>query len=202
MNTNLSLSMSVHQIPWISLGMIAIIAFSGILVNVTRNAKPQELLKSFDGKTILWFRILYPTGIIASFVCMYQGWGQWFEELNFTIFITGFALFVSGLVLRWVAILSLKRSFTVKISILENHQLKTDGVYRWMRHPSYTGLLLYYVGLGLVMNNIISILLLLLVNGLTLYQRIPLEEQALAEHFGEQWVSFAAKTKRLIPGIY
>ena len=86
MNTNLSLSMSVHQIPWISLGMIAIIAFSGILVNVTRNAKPQELLKSFDGKTILWFRILYPTGIIASFVCMYQGWGQWFEELNFIIF--------------------------------------------------------------------------------------------------------------------
>jgi protein-S-isoprenylcysteine O-methyltransferase Ste14 len=182
--------------------MIVIIAFSGVLVNVTRNAKPQDLLKSFDGKTILWFRILYPAGIIAAFICMYQGWGQWFDEFNFTIFITGFALFVIGLILRWVAILSLKRSFTVKISILENHQLKTDGVYRWMRHPSYTGLLLYYFGLGLVMNNVISILLLLLVNGLTLYQRIPLEEKALSEHFGEQWDSFAAKTKRLIPGIF
>jgi protein-S-isoprenylcysteine O-methyltransferase Ste14 len=202
MNTYLSLSISIQQIPWISLGMIAIIAFSGILVNITRNAKPQDLLKSFDGKTILWFRILYPTGIIAAFLCMTLGWGQWFDEFNFTIFITGFALFVIGLILRWVAILSLKRSFTVKISILENHQLKTDGVYRWMRHPSYTGLLLYYFGLGLVMNNVISILLLLLVNGLTLYQRIPLEEKALSEHFGEQWDSFAAKTKRLIPGIF
>ena len=202
MTSYLNLSISIYQIPWISLGMIAIIAFSGILVNITRNAKPQDLLKSFDGKTILWFRILYPAGIIASFICMYQGWGQWFEELNFSIFISGITLFISGLVLRWVAILSLKRSFTVKISILENHQLKTDGVYRWMRHPSYTGLLLYYLGLGLVMNNVISILLLLLANGLTLYQRIPLEEQALAEHFGEQWSTFAAKTKRLIPGIY
>ncbi|MFN5889006.1 MAG: methyltransferase family protein [Bacteroidota bacterium] len=202
MNTYLSLSISIQQIPWISLVMIVIIAFSGVLVNVTRNAKPQDLLKSFDGKTILWFRILYPAGIIAAFICMYQGWGQWFDEFNFTIFITGFALFVIGLILRWVAILSLKRSFTVKISILENHQLKTDGVYRWMRHPSYTGLLLYYFGLGLVMNNVISILLLLLVNGLTLYQRIPLEEKALSEHFGEQWDSFAAKTKRLIPGIF
>ncbi|MFM1793567.1 MAG: hypothetical protein RLZZ252_1921 [Bacteroidota bacterium] len=182
--------------------MIAIIAFSGILVNVTRNAKPQDLLKSYDGKTILWFRILYPSGIIASFICLYQGWGQWFKAVNPTIFIVGFFLFISGLALRWVAILSLKRSFTVKISILENHQLKTDGVYRWMRHPSYTGLLMYYLGLGLVMNNFVSIVLLLLVNGLTLYQRIPLEEQALAEHFGEQWKSFAAKTKRLIPGIY
>ena len=195
-------TLSQNQLEGISLVMIAVVTVSGLLVNVTRNAKPADLLKSYDAHTILWFRILYPLGIMGAFVCMHLGWGQLFAHPSVPLLGIGMLLYAMGLLLRWIAILSLRKAFTVKISIIENHKLKTDGVYRWMRHPSYTGLLLYYFGLGLVMNNVISLVLLMLVNGITLAQRIPMEERALSDHFGSEWRDFAQKTKRLIPGIY
>ena len=68
----------------------------------------------------------------------------------------GLLMAISGSLLRWTAIKQLKEAFTVDVSIVSEHNLKTDGVYRYVRHPSYTGLLMNYVGVGIAMNNIYS----------------------------------------------
>src|SRR4029453_1779281 len=65
----------------------------------------------------------------------------------------GVVLFVAGLLLRWWAIITLGRFFTVDVTIEKDHELVKRGPFRMVRHPSYTGVLLAFVGLGLTLGN-------------------------------------------------
>ena len=114
----------------------------------------------------------------------------------------GVVLLVAGTALRWAAIRALWSYFTVNVSILEGHRVVRRGPYRVVRHPSYTGLLLRYLGLGLAFANWLSAALVFLpLLCVTLY-RVRVEEAALREHFGEEYAAYARATKRLVPGVY
>jgi protein-S-isoprenylcysteine O-methyltransferase len=114
----------------------------------------------------------------------------------------GLALLVAGTALRWAAIRALWRYFTVSVSILEGQGVVRRGPYGVVRHPSYTGLLLRYLGFGLAFANWVSAALIFLpLLAATLY-RIRVEEEALLAHFGEEYAAYARETKRLVPGIY
>ena len=62
-------------------------------------------------------------------------------------------VFVFGLLLRWYSILYLGKFFTVDVAIAEDHKVIDTGPYRFIRHPSYTGLLLEFLGFGLFLAN-------------------------------------------------
>ena len=114
----------------------------------------------------------------------------------------GLGLMFAGTALRWAAIRALWRYFTVNVSILEGQRVIRRGLYGVVRHPSYTGLLLRYLGFGLAFANWMSAALVFLpLLAATLY-RIRVEEAALREHFGEEYAAYASATKRLVPGIY
>ena len=76
------------------------------------------------------------------------------------------------------------------------------GLYGVVRHPSYTGLLLRYLGFGLALANWLSAALVFLPLLCATVYRIRVEEKALLEHFGEEYAAYAGATKRLVPGIY
>jgi protein-S-isoprenylcysteine O-methyltransferase Ste14 len=107
-----------------------------------------------------------------------------------------------GLIIRWIAILSLNRSFRVKVTVAENQKLLTTGIYRCIRHPSYSGSLLSFLGLALVFNNWITIVVLFLPIFLAFLYRIRIEERVLYEAFEQEYEEYCQKSKRLIPGIY
>lgn len=114
----------------------------------------------------------------------------------------GAALLVAGTALRWAAVRALWRYFTVNVSILEGQRVVRQGLYGVVRHPSYTGLLLRYLGFGLAFANWLSAALVFLpLLAATLY-RIRVEEAALRAHFGEEYLDYARHTRRLVPGIY
>ena len=115
------------------------------------------------------------------------------------VYLVGVILFILGLVIRWTAIIHLGRFFTVNVAIAEDHQLITTGPYRYVRHPSYTGTLLIFLGFGLCMVNIFSILAVFLPIAAAFLWRMHVEEAALREAFGHRYVSYAASTSRLIP---
>lgn len=182
---------------------IVLIILSGVFINITRNGKASPVKKEADKGTILLFRIIYPLGIVGAFSI--QFWDNFSLLKGFnasTLAWVGTLLFIAGMSLRWTAILQLKHAFTVKISIIENHTLHTKGVYSIIRHPSYTGLMLYYAGLGLLLGNALSFLMLIGVNALVLTTRIQKEERVLAENFGSEWDLYVSKTYRLIPYIF
>ena len=115
------------------------------------------------------------------------------------IVIAGFLL---GLALRVWSIRRLGRFFTVDVAVQHEHRLVTDGPYAWVRHPSYTGLLLMFAALGVAFENYASIAVLLVPIGLALARRIAVEERVLAGAFGDEWSAYAARTRRLLPFIY
>jgi protein-S-isoprenylcysteine O-methyltransferase Ste14 len=71
-----------------------------------------------------------------------------------------------------------------------------------MRHPSYTGLLLAYLALGVRSLNWVSVGIIMVPVMAALLYRIRVEEAVLTQAFGEQYRAYCAATPRLIPGVY
>ena len=111
-------------------------------------------------------------------------------------------LLVGGLVIRWIAILTLGRFFTVDIAIHSDHRVVQSGLYRFVRHPSYTGLLLAFLGLGVHFDNWLSILILMIPITLAVYNRVVKEEAALTASLGSEYGAYCSRTRRFVPGLF
>jgi protein-S-isoprenylcysteine O-methyltransferase Ste14 len=116
----------------------------------------------------------------------------------------GFALglIVSGVVLRGWAIFSLGRYFRRTVTIEPEQRLVRHGPYRWLRHPSYTGLLLVFAGFGLAIGSWVGAVAALLIALAGTLPRIRVEEAALAEKFGDDYSEYARATDRLVPSVW
>lgn len=114
----------------------------------------------------------------------------------------GLALIIIGLVIRWTAVVSLGRAFSANVAIRSEQKLKTDGLFRFVRHPSYFGLLLIIAAIGVHTHNWIGFAIALLPPFAALSYRIHVEEAALTGAFRETYEAYSRRTKRLIPGVY
>jgi protein-S-isoprenylcysteine O-methyltransferase len=114
----------------------------------------------------------------------------------------GTAVFVAGLAIRWYAIIYLGRFFTVNVAIARDHKLIEGGPYRYVRHPSYSGGLLAFLGLGLSIGNWVSLVVVAVPILSVFLWRIHVEEAALLSGLGDHYRSYMIRTKRLIPGVY
>jgi protein-S-isoprenylcysteine O-methyltransferase len=123
------------------------------------------------------------------------GGAHWLRPAALVIMLAGFAI-------RWTAILSLGSSFSTNVAIHSTQTLRTTGVYRWVRHPSYSGMLLNFAAVGIYQRNWISLAIVLLFPTAALIYRIHVEESALLEAFGAQYADYSTTTRRLVPGIY
>jgi protein-S-isoprenylcysteine O-methyltransferase len=81
--------------------------------------------------------------------------------------------------IRWAAILTLGRFFTVDVAVHPGHRVIDRGPYRHVRHPSYSGLLLALLGVGLSLGDGAALLVLLGPCLAGLWWRISEEEKAL-----------------------
>ncbi len=112
------------------------------------------------------------------------------------------ALAACGLILRYAAVQQLGRLFTWRVAILDDHALRTHGLYRWVRHPSYLGGLLAAGGLLLALENAVPMVAFACSHLPLVIHRVLIEERVLAAHFGPAWDAYAARTWRLVPGIW
>ncbi|HMG86936.1 MAG TPA: isoprenylcysteine carboxylmethyltransferase family protein [Terracidiphilus sp.] len=116
--------------------------------------------------------------------------------------VTALGLLIAGLLVRWTAIFTLGVSFSTNVAIHANQKLRRTGLFRWVRHPSYSGMLLIFAGVGLSQRNWVSLAILLVFPTAALLYRIHVEELALGEAFGDDYAQYRQSTFRLIPGIY
>ena len=107
----------------------------------------------------------------------------------------------SGIVLRQWAVWTLGRSFTVVVRVDEGQRVVDRGPYRWVRHPSYTGLLLTLAGIGLAVGNWLSLTALVMFPLMGLIVRIRVEERALSTSL-EGYRAYASGRRRLVPGLW
>jgi protein-S-isoprenylcysteine O-methyltransferase Ste14 len=117
-------------------------------------------------------------------------------------FYAGIVLMLAGIAFRQWAIFVLGRFFSTTVRILSNHRIVTNGPYRFIRHPAYTGALLTLVGLGLGSRTWAGTLIIVVLFGIVYNYRMNVEERALRAEFGLEYTSYAKKTKRLIPFLF
>ena len=114
---------------------------------------------------------------------------------------TALVLFAGGFSLRWWAVITLGKFFTVDVATHDDHALIDTGPFRFVRHPSYTGLLLAFFGFGLSLGNALSLIVLIAPIVAALWYRMLVEEEALRQALGAPYDAYCARTKRLIPGL-
>jgi protein-S-isoprenylcysteine O-methyltransferase Ste14 len=122
-------------------------------------------------------------------------------ELSDKIRYLGVAIFLSGYAIRVIATKKLKKQFSFLVTIQENHQLITSGIYSMIRHPVYLGTILAVIGMFLVFPTWYGLIFVVLYTSL-LARRISLEEKLLLKTFGSVYEEYSTKSFRLIPHIY
>lgn len=115
---------------------------------------------------------------------------------------TGITFVALGLLVRWLAIFSLKQAFTVNVNIAEDQKLIQSGLYKFIRHPSYSGSLLSFAGLGIAFNNWLTLLIILVPVFLAFLYRIKVEEDALLDAFGAGYSEYIKDSWKLVPWIF
>jgi protein-S-isoprenylcysteine O-methyltransferase Ste14 len=114
---------------------------------------------------------------------------------------TGTIMLIAGAVLRRYCFNALGKSFTGTVMVSPGQRIVQDGVYRFVRHPSYTAALLMFTGVGIALGSWISVAILFLVHCYLYGIRVAVEERALRETVGEAYLAYSARTKRFIPFI-
>ncbi len=148
----------------------------------------------FPAMTIITFCAL--TISIWDFIILQQGIYR-LGWLN----VIGIAFFVPGTIIYLAARLTLGRFFSKRLNLIKGHKLVTHSVYKYVRHPSYTGSILFWLGLTLLLNSILGFMAMLPSVILVLI-RIPFEEKMLMNEFGQQYIKYLKRTKKLIPYVY
>jgi protein-S-isoprenylcysteine O-methyltransferase Ste14 len=131
---------------------------------------------------------------------------QWVPALDTPVpaafAVAGLVVIWAGLAVRVWAVVTLGRSFSTFVQADADQAVVTHGPYRWVRHPSYTGLLLIALGLGLGARNWLSVLICAVVPVLGLLPRIAVEESELTRVLGERYRDYQRTTRRLAPGLW
>ncbi len=118
------------------------------------------------------------------------------------IFILGALLTAAGIAFRQWAVHVLGRFFTVYVRVSEGQSVVESGPYRVLAHPSYTGMVMVFVGIGLMLGNWLSLACLAILPTAGLVIRIRVEERALLAGIGEPYRRFLEKRSRLVPGVW
>ena len=115
----------------------------------------------------------------------------------------GIILCMGGQLLRSLAMLHAGKNFNhqVELSGRADHVLVTTGIYKFVRHPSYTGFLCWVVGLQLSLGNTIMTVLSTVVVWRFFKERIPPEEAALLRMFKDGYLEYRTRTWSGIPFI-
>ena len=182
----------------LKLGLVYLI--SELLLTVTRRSRSRTGTKQ-DRSTlrVLWMVIMVS---VAAGVYVAGNWREAALPHGQVFAVAGVAMFVVGLVLRWWAIITLGRFFTVDVTIQKDHELVERGPFRLVRHPSYTGVLLAFVGFALSLRNWAALVVILVPIFVAFVRRMNVEEEALSQALGSRYTEYMARTKRLMPGVY
>jgi protein-S-isoprenylcysteine O-methyltransferase Ste14 len=127
----------------------------------------------------------------AKFVLNEGGFWRWL----------GVALAALGFALVYGSGVALGKQYSPDVTIQAGHQLVRNGIYRYLRHPRYLGVIALSIGVSCLFRSWIGLVASVLFLGLLLY-RIRDEETLMHEEFGGAWEAYCSRSWRLLPYIY
>jgi protein-S-isoprenylcysteine O-methyltransferase Ste14 len=191
--------------PWIAkavvlagtLTMLAIRAPHGRRSRSVKVAKSHKTLRETGLLVLAWVGFFVPLIWLVSPVLS-------FAEYPLTLgpLIAGVMCLVAGLWLFYRSHADLGTNWSITLEVRDQHRLITQGVYDRIRHPMYAALVLYSLGYTLVIPNWVAGPANLVAFAILFTLRVDAEEQMMSDTFGKEYATYAARTKRLVPGVW
>jgi len=177
-----------------------IIAFTDTLIRpLTKERNPSKIYSFL----ILLMFLLSPFLLIAAF---YENKLLISSILPFwdnpVVSYIGFVIYLSAGILVIVGRVQLGKFGSGELITEEDHKLYTEGVYKHIRNPMYSGALIAVIGFGLVFRSVITLIFVSIFYFIVFKLRIDEEERLLYEAFGEEFTNYKKNSKKLIPFIY
>ena len=190
---------------WIAKAVVlaATVAMIAIRAPHGQRSRTVATAKSFKGRLetallcLAWLGFLVPLVWLASPLFAVADY-----PLHAWPFALGCALLALGLWLLHRSHADLGTNWSITLELRENHTLVVHGIYARVRHPMYLALFLHSIGQALVLPNWIAGPAYLLTFGLLFVLRFRAEERMLIERFGDEYQSYSARTRRLVPGLW
>jgi protein-S-isoprenylcysteine O-methyltransferase Ste14 len=192
-----SLAATPPILRWIVVGTAAIWVLLELRQSITQRS---EGVKANWGSEVL-FRLIVAAGALVAGALVGVAPSATIQPVAVADWI-GLVLFWGGISLRFWSFRTLGRYFTFIVQTSSDQPVITAGPYRVIRHPSYAGLLLIVMAVGLFIGNWLSLASLTAAVAGGLVLRIRVEERALMQSLGDSYRAYAATHKRLVPLIW
>lgn len=121
------------------------------------------------------------------------------SHVSYILILVGFVMSLTGTYVRLKSMKTLRVFFTMELLIKPEQTLVTHGIYRHLRHPSYTGLILIYLAFPVTCSSLVGFCVTGISLALALRYRIRLEEKMLAVRFGSKFFDYRESVPGLIP---
>jgi protein-S-isoprenylcysteine O-methyltransferase Ste14 len=121
-------------------------------------------------------------------------------EMAFSLVAIGSA--VGAVFIVMSAVQTLGKEWSVTARLVEGHKLATEGPYRFVRHPIYTGMLGMLVATGLAISRWQALVIAIVIFLIGTLVRIRSEEKLLREAFGAEFDAYSHRVSALIPIVY
>ncbi len=127
---------------------------------------------------------------------------QMSKPLEIALAILTIALALSSVWLVIASVRTLGRQWSFAARVVEGHRLVTEGPYKFVRNPIYTGMLGMLIATGLATSHWLGLLLGLIIFLTGTLIRVRSEEKLLREEFGQEFDAYSARVSSIIPGIF
>ena len=191
--------------PWIAKAVV--VAATAVMIAIRaphgRESRRVKVIKSHKTPLESVILILAWTGFFIPLIWISSSAFSFAEyPLRIGPLISGIVCFVIGLWLFYRSHADLGANWSITLEVRDRHRLITQGIYRRVRHPMYSALLLYGVAHALVIPNWVAGPSNLVAFAVLFALRVRAEERMMLEQFGDEYIAYMARTKRLVPGVW
>jgi protein-S-isoprenylcysteine O-methyltransferase Ste14 len=195
----------IYTAPAYTITFVSVIVVSRVPEIICASRwRPQRdpTARQVDRGSFVVMSVVVGGGVIVACVVAAVWTGTAIPWLRPQVTLAGIVVIVLGAALRWWAIFTLGRYFTFEVAVRSTQSVVQSGPYRFVRHPSYTAILIMLLGVGMVLANWASLVVMLAGGLLGLLYRVRVEERALVEALGQPYIDYMRHTRRFIPFIY
>lgn len=178
---------------------VLLFVFTGAVGAVNRRlarARP----KAPHDRSSMWLGLAHSASLLSAVVFPWLGLGQ--LPVGAAVGWLGVGLLVAGFALQLAAMLTLRELYSLSLQAQAEQRVVVRGPYRWVRHPGYLAQMVFWFGFALATRNAWVIAVVVVADLAVYLHRIRVEERLLLTTVGDAYRAYAARTRRLLPGIW
>jgi len=178
-----------------------------VLITAVRSAGTARFRReeTRDNRSNTLDAILLALNGVGMLIPIFYVFSAWFDFADYSLPAwlswSGVVLFAAAAVFLGMTHRAMGRSWTPTLGLREDHELVTDGIFKYIRHPMYAAHLLWALAQPLILTNWIAGFCFLIPQLLMFWFRVGSEEQMMLEYFGEEYQDYMSRTGRLIPKL-